>query len=240
VGNGEAAVAHPTLLLYRCDRKQPTCLNRTWLVSLTWPARPILALAAILGPAVFLNAALPAPAETPAQASLVGQLLIASPSMGDPRFDRTVILMVRHDPNGAFGIVINRPIEERPLAGLLEMLGEKDATVAGKARIFAGGPVQRELGFVIHSADYHRPGTIDIDGRVAMTSSREIVRDIANNNGPKKSLIAFGYAGWAPGQLEGELGRRAWVTAPAELRLIFDEDREKVWDSAYSQRTQDL
>jgi len=199
-----------------------------------------MALAAILGSALFLDAALPAPAETPAQVSLAGQLLIASPSMGDPRFDRTVILMVKHDQNGAFGIVINRPIGERPWAGLLEMLGEKDTTVAGKARIFAGGPVQPEIGFVIHSADYQRPGTIAIDGRVAMTSSREIVRDIANNKGPTKSLIAFGYAGWAPGQLEGELGRRAWSTAPADLRLIFDEDREKVWDAAFSQRTQDL
>ena len=209
-------------------------------MSLSWPARPILALAAILGSALFFDAALPAPAETPAQVSLAGQLLIASPSMGDPRFDRTVILMVKHDQNGAFGIVINRPIEERPLAGLLEMLGEKDTTVPGKARIFAGGPVQPEIGFVIHSADYQRPGTIAIDGRVAMTSSREIVRDIANNKGPTKSLIAFGYAGWAPGQLEGELARRAWSTAPADLRLIFDEDREKVWDAAFSQRTQDL
>ncbi len=209
-------------------------------MSLTWPARPIMALAAILGSALFLDAALPAPAETPAQVSLAGQLLIASPSMGDPRFDRTVILMVKHDQNGAFGIVINRPIGERPWAGLLEMLGEKDTTVAGKARIFAGGPVQPEIGFVIHSADYQRPGTIAIDGRVAMTSSREIVRDIANNKGPTKSLIAFGYAGWAPGQLEGELARRAWSTAPADLRLIFDEDREKVWDAAFSQRTQDL
>ncbi len=209
-------------------------------MSLSWPARPILALAAILGSALFFDAALPAPAETPAQVSLAGQLLIASPSMGDPRFDRTVILMVKHDQNGAFGIVINRPIEERPWADLLEMLGEKDTTVAGKARIFAGGPVQPEIGFVIHSADYQRPGTIAIDGRVAMTSSREIVRDIANNKGPTKSLIAFGYAGWAPGQLEGELARRAWSTAPADLRLIFDEDREKVWDAAFSQRTQDL
>ncbi len=209
-------------------------------MSPTWPARPILALAAILGPALFLDAALPAPAETPAQVSLAGQLLIASPSMGDPRFDRTVILMVKHDQNGAFGIVINRPIEERPWADLLEMLGEKDTTVAGKARIFAGGPVQPEIGFVIHSADYQRPGTIAIDGRVAMTSSRDIVRDIANSKGPTKSLIAFGYAGWAPGQLEGELARRAWSTAPADLRLIFDEDREKVWDAAFTQRTQDL
>ena len=90
------------------------------------------------------------------------------------------------------------------------MLGEKHVTVAGTVRIFAGGPVQPEIGFVIHSTDYHRPGTLDVNGRVAMTASREILRDIGNDNGPKQSLIAFGYAGWGPGQLEGELARRDW------------------------------
>jgi putative transcriptional regulator len=96
------------------------------------------------------------------------------------------------------------------------------------------------LGFVVHTADYRRSGTLDVDGRVAMTSSREILRDIAANQGPKKSLIAFGYAGWAPGQLEGEMARRVWSIAPADETLIFDEDREKVWESAFSRRIQDL
>ena len=205
-----------------------------------WRKHPISALVAMLASALCLGAALPAAAQTPTAASLAGQLLVASPSMGDPRFARTVILMVRHDKEGAFGIMVNRPIGERPLAGLLEMLGEKQATVAGTVRIFAGGPVQPEMGFVIHSSDYHRPGTIDVNGRVAMTASREILRDIGSNTGPKQSLIAFGYAGWGPGQLEGELARRDWSIAPGESKLIFDEDREKVWDSALAQRMQDL
>ncbi len=205
---------------------------------MTWQKLPISALATVLVLAPFFSAALPTAAQTPA--SLAGQLLVASPSMADPRFDRTVILMVRHDKDGAFGIVVNRPIGERPLAALLEILGEKDTTVAGKVRIFAGGPVQPEMGFVIHSSDYHRPGTTDINARVAMTSSRDILRDIGNNNGPKQSLITFGYAGWAPGQLEGELARRDWVIAPGDPRLIFEEDRDKVWESAFSQRMQDL
>jgi putative transcriptional regulator len=158
--------------------------------------------------------------------------------MGDPRFERTVILMVRHDKDGAFGIVVNRPAGERPLAELV--LGERDAPVAGKVRIFAGGPVQPELGFVIHGTDYRGPGTVEITARLAMTSSREILRDIGSGKGPMQSLIAFGYAGWAPGQLEGELNRRDWSLAPGEPKLIFDEDRDKVWDSAYAQRTQDL
>ena len=207
-------------------------------MSSTWQARPILALAAFLASASLPDAAPPAAAETPAHVSLAGQLLIATPAMGDPRFERTVILMVRHDKDGAFGIVVNRPAGERPLAELV--LGEKDAPVTGKVRIFAGGPVQPELGFVIHSADYRGPGTVEITARLAMTSSREILRDIGNGKGPRQSLIAFGYAGWAPGQLEAELKRRDWSIAPGEPKLIFDEDKDKLWDAAYAQRTQDL
>jgi putative transcriptional regulator len=187
-----------------------------------------------------LHAALPTPAEVPQRAFLTGQLLIASPTMGDPRFVQTVILMVQHDRNGALGIVINRPLGDRPLARLLEALGEKEATVVGTVRIFAGGPVQPEIGFVIHSAEYRRPDTVDIDGRVAMTSSHEILRDIGNQRGPNKSLIAFGYAGWAPGQLEGEIANGFWFTTPQDANLVFDEDRDAVWDHAMKRRTQDL
>ena len=195
--------------------------------------------AAILLPAT-LYAALPPPAEAPEQQFLTGQLLIASPTMGDPRFLQTVILMVRHDRNGALGIVINRPIGDRPLARLLEALGENDPGVAGTVRIFAGGPVQPDIGFVLHSTDYHRSDTLDIDGHVAMTSSREILRDIGNQRGPNKSLIAFGYAGWAPGQLEGELAHGFWYTTPQDANLVFDDDRDDVWDHAMKRRTQDL
>jgi putative transcriptional regulator len=206
----------------------------------TWHRRPISALAVLPVLALILDAVLPTAAQTPTPVSLAGQFLVASPSMGDPRFEHTVILMVRHDKDGAFGIVVNRPIGERPLAALLEMLGEKEPAVTGQARIFAGGPVQPEIGFIIHSPDYHRPGTIDINGRAAMTSSRDILRDIGNDQGPKKFLIAFGYAGWGPHQLEGELARRDWAMAPGDPRLIFDEDRNKVWEAALSRRMQDL
>jgi putative transcriptional regulator len=206
-------------------------------MSMSWSKRAFLALLAMLTP---IGAALPARAQAPENASLAGQFLIASPAITDPRFARTVILMVQHDRNGALGIIVNLPADERPMAKLLEMLGEKETNVAGTVRIFAGGPVQPEIGFVVHSADYRRPETIAIDARVAMTASREILRDIAHGKGPQKSLVAFGYAGWAPGQLEGELRRGSWFTAPAEPKLIFDEDRDKVWDLAFAQRTQDL
>ena len=200
--------------------------------------RPGVLAAAVL--ALLLTAALPAPTALPQRASLAGQLLVAAPSMGDPRFYQTVIMLVRHDRTGAMGIVVNRPLQERPLAALLEALGEKADGAAGNVRIFAGGPVQPELGFVLHSAEYRRAETLEIDGHVAMTSSREILRDIAANRGPKQSLVAFGYAGWAPGQLEGELAQGVWFTAPAEAKLIFEEERERVWENAVTRRTQDL
>ena len=203
-------------------------------------ARLSVVAAAVLLSASLLNAALSPPEEAPKFQSLAGQLLVATPQMGDPRFYQTVILVVRHDRNGALGIIINRPVQERSLASLLQALGEKDAGVAGSVRIFAGGPVQPEIGFVLHTPDYHRPETVDIDGRVAMTSSLQVLRDIANGRGPSKSIVAFGYAGWTSDQLEGELRQRAWFTAENDLKLIFDEDRDKVWEEAMKHRTQDL
>jgi len=198
-----------------------------------------LMLALLAAPAA-LFAAPPGPADAPAPFSLRGQLLIATPAMRDTRFDRAVILMVRHDRDGALGIVINHPLGEKPLAEILAALGTKDTAASGSVRIFLGGPVQPEVGFVVHSTDYRRPETLEVDGRFAATSSREVLRDIAMNTGPTKSLIAFGYAGWAPGQLEAELGRSVWYTAPADAGLVFDDDRDKVWEHAIARRTQDL
>jgi len=180
------------------------------------------------------------PTEAPAPSSLKGQLLIATPAMRDTRFDRAVILMIRHDDDGAMGIVINRPLGEKPLAEILAALGAKDTAASGNMRLFLGGPVQPEISFVIHGTDYRRPETLGVYGRLAATPSREVLRDIAIKAGPMNSLVAFGYAGWAPGQLEAELARNVWYTAPADPGLVFDEDREKVWERASARRTQDL
>jgi putative transcriptional regulator len=191
-------------------------------------------------PTALAEAAREAPKEVPARSSLAGQLLVATPAMGDPRFAQTVIFMARHDKSGAFGIVINKPVGERPLANLLEALGAKEEGVEGSVRVFAGGPVQPEIGFVVHSADYRRAETIVVDSRLAVTSTREILRDIAHKQGPQKSLLAFGYAGWGPGQLDGEMALRSWFTAEEDVELVFDLDRAKVWDEAMKRRTQDL
>jgi putative transcriptional regulator len=190
-------------------------------------------------PAFALCGALFAPertqsAETP-HGSLAGQLLIATPAMRDTRFEQAVILVLQHDKDGALGIVINRPLGERPMAHLLG-----DNSVSGNVQVFVGGPVEPNVGFIVHSADYHRAATLDVDGRVAMTANREVLRDIADKKGPAKALIAFGYAGWGPGQLEAELAHNVWYTAPEDPALVFDDDRDKVWEHATARRTQDL
>ena len=133
-----------------------------------------------------------------------------------------------------------RPVGELALSGLLDAIGEKGDAASGTVPVFQGGPVQLELGFVLHSSEYRQPETIDVTSGIAMTASPQIFRDIAGKAGPRQILIAFGYAGWGAGQLEGELVRNAWFTAPADPRLLFDEDRDKVWERAMERRTRDL
>ena len=205
-----------------------------------WVRGLVICLAALLVPAALLHAALPKHKPATESASLAGQLLIASPRMPDPRFQRTVILMVRHGKDGALGITINRPVQELPIATVLEKLGEKEASVTGSVQIFAGGPVQPGVGFVLHTDDYKRSDTLLIGGRLSMTQSREILRDIGNKRGPEKALVAFGYAGWAPGQLEAELDAEAWFVAPADTKLVFYVARDTVWEQAMARRPRDL
>ena len=189
----------------------------------------------------LLKAALPAkPDEAPAPPSLAGELLVAAPEMGDPRFERTVILIVHHDPSGALGIVINKPIGEQPLASVFRALGQKDGDATGSVRVFSGGPVQPEVGFVVHSPEYRRPETVAITDRLSMTSSMAILRDIGDRRGPAKVLVAFGYAGWGPDQLEHEIEQRAWGIAEAEPTLVFDEDKDNVWEDARKHSTEHL
>jgi putative transcriptional regulator len=200
-----------------------------------------LAAAALLGTtAAAADDALPNADPVP------GQLLIASAAIQDPRFHHSVILLLRHDASGAFGIVINHPIADQPIAKLLTEAGAKaagkteDSTVEGKIPVFLGGPVQPEYGFIVHSAEYSRPETLHVDDALAMTASKDILRDIGHHRGPQKYLFALGYAGWGAGQLEGELARRDWFTAPADPELVFDAERSQVWERALARRTREL
>ena len=205
----------------------------------------VLAAALLAVPVAVPDAAVPGGEGSPQEResvanSVAGRLLVAAPSIGDPRFAHSVILMVHHDKGGAFGVIINHPVRERELAALMEAIGEDKSGVTGSVPVYSGGPVQPEVGFVVHSPEYHRTETLDIDGRVAMTASREILRDIAHDKGPHSKLVIFGYAGWAPGQLENEMARGDWFIAADDPHLLFDEDRDKVWDDAMTRRLQDL
>ncbi len=205
-----------------------------------WPRQITLAVSTILLAAVLTGSAPPKLEPKADRDSLAGQLLVASPRIEDPRFRETVILLVRHNKDGAFGITLNRPLGKYSLARLLEKLGERATTANGNVEAYAGGPVQPEAAFVIHSAEYSCSGTIAINGVVAASSSREVFRDIGQNKGPSKALIAFGYAGWGPNQLEAELGRNDWFIAAGDPALIFDEKRERLWDAAMERRLRDL
>jgi putative transcriptional regulator len=202
--------------------------------------RLLATLAALVVPAALYGAAPPATSDPPQGRFLTGQLLVATSDMRDPRFRETVILMVRHSKDGAMGLVINRPAGDQRLSRILQDLGDDGANASGSLPIYIGGPVQPELGFILHTTDYRRVGIIDVTGDIAVTATKEIVRDIAAGAGPKKFMLIFGYAGWGPGQLEGEMARGSWYTAPLDLPLVFDLDRDRVWERAVERRTRDL
>ncbi len=171
---------------------------------------------------------------------LTGQLLVAAEDMPDPRFAETVIYLVRHDENGAFGLVINRVLGEGDVAEMLEGFGIDPGDAKGRIPIYYGGPVQSRHGFILHTADYARETTEAVDDKVALTVDIEALRDISRGRGPRHSLFAFGYAGWAAGQLEQELARHDWYVVPADEDLLFDEDLDTKWERALARRGIDL
>ena len=189
----------------------------------------MLIAAAIFLPATLLHAALPTETDIPTRAWLSGQLLIASPQLHQAAFYRSVILLARHNREGAFGIIINRPSGKRSVARMLKDFGADAAGITDTVRVFFGGPVDRDIALVIHSIDYRLPDTLDIDGRVALSAAADVLRDIEIGKGPNKSLIAFGYVGWDASQLEDELAHGVWMTVPEDPALVFDDDRAKVW-----------
>ena len=193
--------------------------------------RLLVTILALVMPAALLHAALPTEPDISGRTSFAGQLLIAAPNLRDP-FDHAVIMIAQHDRNGALGIVINHPVTRRPIATVLAALGADAAGVTDSVLIFLGGPVSPNVAFALHSVDYRWPHTMDIDGHVALSDAAEVLRAIGTGHGPKQSSIAFGYAGWAPGQLDDEIARGSWIAAPENPTLVFDTDRAKVWTDA--------
>lgn len=197
--------------------------------------RPI----AIVATLVALAVASPAPLAD-GNDSLAGSLLVAAPELGDPNFEQTVVLLIQHDDQGAMGVVINRPYGTAPTGELLRRLGVDAGNAQGVTKLFYGGPVQPEIGMVVHGTDYALPSTRLVAQGIAVTSDPKVLADIAQGTGPHQAIPVLGYAGWAPGQLESELAQGAWFTLPADPALIFTTGSAQLWRTAYARRGVEL
>jgi putative transcriptional regulator len=165
-------------------------------------------------------------------ALLTNQLLIAMPGMADPNFSTTVTLICEHNDDGALGIIINRPLNLK-LSGLFEQLSVDDADPdVGSSPVMAGGPVGTERGFVLHGKDHSFENTLAVSDDIQLTLSRDVIDAMATGDGPLKSLVAIGYAGWEPGQLEEEMLSNVWINVDATPELVFDTPFEERWNSA--------
>lgn len=164
--------------------------------------------------------------------ALTNQLLIAMPGMADPNFSTTVTLICEHNEDGALGIIINRPLTLR-LAGLFEQLSVEnpDPKVASHP-VLSGGPVGTERGFVLHGPGWIFDNTLAVSDDIQLTLSRDVIDAIASGEGPEKSLVALGYAGWEAGQLEREMLANSWLNVTATPELVFDTPFAERWNSA--------
>jgi putative transcriptional regulator len=169
-----------------------------------------------------------------------GQLLVATEHMPDPRFAGSVVLVVEHDDAGALGLVVNRPLGEVPFSEVLQGTDAPDVPPDASILVHYGGPVGPEQGFVIHSADYALDATKVVTDAVSVTSDPRILADMATGHGPERSLFVIGYAGWGPGQLEGEISHHDWITVPIDPDLLFDPDAESKWGRAMDLQGIDL
>jgi putative transcriptional regulator len=167
---------------------------------------------------------------------LTGQLLVAAPEMKDPRFAETVIYMVWHDTRGAFGLVINRPLAKGPVEDLLKGFGIDSPEAKGEIVVHYGGPVDPRAGFVLHSDDVLFGDSTKVADGIAMTADARLLEAMSRGKGPRQSLFIMGYAGWAPGQLEGELLAGSWFVVSGDKSLIFGQDAERKWRQAMDKR----
>lgn len=161
---------------------------------------------------------------------LSGKLLVAMPALGDPRFDRSVIFLCVHSEQGSMGLIINKPVPDLSFVNLLEQLGIPDA--GGQCPIHFGGPMEGARGFVLHSPAMETVGSMEVTAQFGMTTTPDILRSISRGSGPDRAILALGYAGWAPGQLEVELRRNDWLVCDATPDLVFAPDNGGKWAGA--------
>lgn len=165
--------------------------------------------------------------------NLAGKLLIAMPGMGDPRFEQSVIFVCAHSDDGAMGLIVNKPAQKLKFGQLLKQLDITPAEGARDIRIHIGGPVENGRGFVLHSSDYSAKGsTLTVDSHFGMTATLDVLQALASGSGPALSLLALGYAGWGPGQLESEILANGWLTCDASPDLVFSLANPGKWQAA--------
>ena len=164
--------------------------------------------------------------------SLAGKLLVAMPNMQDPRFARSVICLCAHSPEGAMGLVLNRAVPRLSFDALLRQIGVEPVPPQREIRLLAGGPVEEGRGFVLHSAEWTAEGSLPVAGGWALTANVDILKAIAAGGGPRHCVLALGYAGWGPGQLDAEIAENAWLVAPADEALLFDDALATKWSRA--------
>lgn len=166
---------------------------------------------------------------------LTGKLLIAMPGMGDPRFEHSVVAVCAHSPDGAMGLIVNKPL---PAPGFGDLLGQLGIPVTASDRpettpILFGGPVETGRGFVLHSPEWRgRSKPMKVSAALSMTATRDILEDMAAGCGPDHALLALGYAGWGPGQLEAEILENGWLIAEGDATLALDPDHATKWTRA--------
>jgi putative transcriptional regulator len=168
-------------------------------------------------------------AQADRQQHLAGMLLVAMPSMQDPRFARSVIYLCAHSAEGAMGLVVNQVAGEVSFPAVIGQLGIEPNKGCENTPVHVGGPVQPSRGFVLHSSDYVHDGTMVINDQYALTATVDVLRAIAAGQGPERSVLALGYAGWDAGQLDAEIQSNGWLVAPADPEIVFDRDNDSKW-----------
>lgn len=167
------------------------------------------------------------------QLDLNGHLLLAMPGMEDPRFDRSVIFMCSHSAEGAMGLIINKPAPQMSFKELLKQLQIAPLKSARDVPIHIGGPVEVGRGFVLHTGEYKSDSsTLHVGQEYGMTATLDVLEDLARGQGPDRCILALGYAGWGPGQLEGEIQNNGWLTCPASPEIVFDNGADMKWQEA--------
>jgi putative transcriptional regulator len=176
----------------------------------------------------------PAPSDDSAPIDfLTGQLLIAMPAMADPRFAQSVIYLCAHTPEGAMGLVLNRPLQRPSFDDLLRQLEVAPVPPARRIRLCQGGPMDNARGFVLHTTDWTGEGSLHVNEGLALTASLDVLKAIAEGGGPREGILALGYAGWGPGQLDAEIQQNAWLSVPADETIVFDGDDDTKWRRAF-------